>query len=56
MKGIFSQEANKEAEEKINSLNNILGINGTNSRTSSLEVVQCLYSLSKWKNPNEQYT
>ena len=55
LKGVFSQEANIEAEEKLRSMTNILSINGTNTRTSSIEVIQTLYMCTRWKNPNEKF-
>ena len=48
MKGVFSQEANKEAEEILNAYTNILNINGNNTRTTSIEAVQTIFSMSMW--------
>lgn len=44
---IFSQEANKEAEEIINSKKILLSITGSNMRSTENEAIQCLYNLTK---------
>ena len=32
---------------------NFISINGSNIRTSEIEAVQTLYSMTRWKNKNE---
>ena len=53
LKSVFSQEANLEAERLIMSPTNFISINGSNIRTSEIEAVQTLYSMTRWKNKNE---
>lgn len=48
VKSVFSQEANIEAEKKMRSVSNILSVNGNNIRTSSIEAVLTLFSMSRW--------
>lgn len=55
MKGVFSQEANAEAERIMKAYTNILGINGTNVRSTTIEAIQTLYSISMWKNPDKKF-
>ena len=47
LRGLFTQEANEEAERKINSTANILDIVGKNIRTVSAEGLQTFYDLTK---------
>ena len=47
IKGLYSQEANMEAEEIMNSLSYIININGENMRTSSKECIEGLYQLTR---------
>ena len=49
VKGLFTQEANREAMEIIHSKQHILNISGSNMRTSSNEAIQTLYSMTKFK-------
>ena len=49
VKGIFTQEANKEAMEIIKSKQHILNVSGSNIRKSSNEAIQTLYSLTRFK-------
>ena len=53
LKSVFSQEANLEAEQLIMNPTNFISINGSNIRTSEIEAVQTLYSMTRWKNKNE---
>lgn len=46
-KGLWSQEANEEAEELLMSKRFILGANGKNIRIMDLEGIQTLYALTK---------
>ena len=32
---------------------NFISINGSNIRTSEIEAIQTLYTMSRWKNKNE---
>lgn len=45
-RGIWSDEANKEAHDSIYQINNILGITGDLVRTTEVEAIQTFYSLS----------
>ncbi len=47
IRGIFTQEANKELKEKITDKTNILNIAGQNIRSTEREAVQALYNLTK---------
>ena len=47
-KGVYSQEANAEAERIMKSLTNILSVNGSNIRTTTIEAIQTLYMMSRW--------
>lgn len=47
VRGIFTQEANRELREKIMDKTNILNIAGQNIRTTEREAVQALYNLTK---------
>ena len=49
VKGLFSQEANLEAEKIMNTISNILNIYGQNMRATTNEGVQTLYMLTKRK-------
>ena len=53
VKGVFSQEANLEADKIMKKPNQLITMNVTNIRTTTIEAVQCLYMMSRWKNPNE---
>lgn len=55
VKSVFSQNANKEAHEKMLSASNFLSINTTNTRTSKIEAMQTLYHVSRWYNPKESF-
>ena len=48
VKGCFTQEANKEAEELINSKAHILNVNGANVRSTERESIQTLYMFTKF--------
>lgn len=47
IRGIFSQEANKEAEGLIYTKRNLLGSSGDNIRTKGKEAILTLYALTK---------
>ena len=47
VRGVFTQEANEEAERMIYSPKNILTIRGDNIRTISNEAIQALYAMTK---------
>jgi len=47
VRGVFTQEANLEAERIINSPSNILNLIGQNNRPISMEAVQTIYDLTK---------
>ena len=53
-KGVYSQEANMEAARKMYQLSNILTINGSNIRLTTIEAIQGLYMTTRWANPNEE--
>ena len=53
LKSVFSQEANLEAERLIMAPTNFISINGSNIRTSEIEAIQTLYSMTRWGNKNE---
>ena len=55
VKGVYSQEANLEAAEKMKSMCNFITINGNNARTTTIEAIQCCYSVTRWGNPNEKF-
>lgn len=48
IKGVFSQEANAEAEKIMRAKSNILNICGENMRTTTNEGIQTLYSMTKF--------
>lgn len=50
LKGVYSQEANKEAEEILRSKAHILNIYGQNMRKTTNEGVQTLYMFTKFEN------
>lgn len=47
VKGIYSEEANKELTDIINSKRNLLGLDGKGVRTSDKEAIQAMYSLTR---------
>lgn len=47
VKGIYTEEANKELLEYMNSKQNFLDLGGINMRVSSNEAIQSLYSMTK---------
>lgn len=47
VKGIFSEEANKEAIDIINSRKHLLGLDGKGVRESDKEAIQAMYSLTR---------
>jgi len=47
IRGIYTQEANIEAEKKMKSINNFLNIMGENVRKIEEEGIQTLYQLTK---------
>lgn len=47
VRGVFTQEANKEAEKIMYSPKNILNILGGNIRTVEKEAIQTIYQLTK---------
>lgn len=51
MKGVYSTEANKEAEEKMYTASNFMNINTTNTRTSKIEAMQTMYHITRWYSP-----
>lgn len=46
VKGVWSDEANKELDEQLKSKKHYIGLSGKNVRTGSNEAIQCLYSLT----------
>lgn len=54
LKGVFSQEANLEAEKIMRSNSQFITMNTTNKRTSEIESIQTLYMMTRWNNPNEK--
>ena len=48
VKGLFTQEANKEAYERMVSKASILDIYGSNTRTTTNEGIQTLYEFTKF--------
>ena len=54
MKGVFSIEANKEAEAKMMDLSNFMSVNTSNIRTSKIEAMQTMYHITRFYNPNEE--
>lgn len=46
VKGVWSDQANKELEQQLNSKKHYIGLDGKNTRTGSNEAIQCLYSLT----------
>lgn len=50
IKGVFSQEANAEAEKILMSKSHILNIYGQNMRKTTNEGIQTLYMMTKFKN------
>jgi DNA-directed RNA polymerase beta' subunit len=55
VKGVFSQEANEEAERIMRAYTNILSVNGNNIRISSIECIETLYCVTQWDNPNKKF-
>ena len=55
VKGVFSEEANLEAEKIMRSPSNLMSMNGSPNRTTTIEAIQTCYSISKWKNPDEYF-
>ena len=51
VKGVYSTEANKEAEEKMYTASNFMNINTTNTRTSKIEAMQTMYHITRWYSP-----
>lgn len=47
VKAVFSNEANKELGEYLNSKPHYIAVNGINTRVSTNETVQVIYSLTK---------
>ena len=47
IKGIYSEEANQEAINIINSRKSLLGLDGKSVRTSDKEAIQAMYSLTR---------
>ncbi len=52
VKAAYSIEANKELGDYMNSKYHYLSISGENIRTSSNEVIQAIYSLTKVLDPS----
>ena len=48
-KGVFSQQANLEAEKIMKSKVNVIGIAGQGIRTTTNETIQTLYSMTKYE-------
>lgn len=46
LRGVFTQEANNEAEEIINSKNYLLNVSGGTARTVKNEAIQAIYSMT----------
>jgi len=53
VKGVFSQEANAEAERIMHSMVNIASPNSTATRTTTIEAIQTCYSVTRWGDPKE---
>lgn len=53
VKGVFSQEANAEAERIMHSMINIASPNSTATRTTTIEAIQTCYSVTRWGDPKE---
>ena len=49
-KGVFSQQANLEAEKIMKSKVNVIGLAGNGIRTTTNETVQTLYSMTKFES------
>ena len=54
VKSVYSQEANLEASKKMFQLSNLLTVNGSNIRLTTIEALQCLYMTTRWGNPKEE--
>lgn len=54
VKGVFSQEANAEADKIMKSVVNITSPNSTATRTTTIEAVQTCYSVTRWADPKEE--
>ena len=39
----------------MKSMVNLIKIDGTPSRTTTIEAIQCCWSVTRWKNPNEKF-
>ena len=48
VKGVYSIEANKEAEEKMLAASNFMSVNTSNIRTSKIEAMQTMYHVTRW--------
>lgn len=55
VKGVYTQEANIEAEKIMHSPASFMSINGTPIRTTTIEAIQGCYGVSRWGNPNEKF-
>ena len=53
LKSVFSQEANLEADRLMMNPTNFISINGSNIRTTKIEGIQTLYTMTRWGNKNE---
>lgn len=47
VKGVFTDEANKELDKHMNTLTHYIGVDGINVRISSNEAIQAIYNLTK---------
>ena len=49
-KGLFSQEANQEADKILRSKSHILNVYGENMRQTTNEGIQTIYMMTRFKN------
>ena len=54
-KGVFTQEANLEAEKIMKSVSNIVSVNMNPTRTTTIEAIQTCFSVTRWENKNEYF-
>jgi DNA-directed RNA polymerase beta' subunit len=54
VKGVFTEEANRELLEFRNSKKNFINFGGSNLRTVAADVVQSLYNLTKVLNEDKK--
>ena len=54
-KGVFTQEANLEAEKIMKSISNIVSVNMNPTRSTTIEAIQTCFSVTRWENKNEYF-